>query len=573
MTVTTAVFGVCVCHALLHGKVQAAEEKRAHGVNLSALTPIGAGLDEDGWTGFKRSDDTQVIYVSSSQGNDENDGQTPDRPMKTPAKALSLLRDGHPDWVLLRRGDVWFEPLGRVNVSGRSPQEPILLGAYGDTGDRPKLMLGDHKSGLDITGRHTSNIAIVGIHFYDHKGDPSTEHFVRDRAKVTHGVWYYSLGENILVEDCRFQMIRGVIGLGRIWVPEGQPTPEWGMRNMQVRRCVVDGAWSTSGHCQGCFFNEVHGLLLEEDVLDHNGWNLEADDLPTVFNHNVYITTLCDNVVARGNIVTRGSTTGLYCRTNGILEGNLCVDNSPALNLGRITKFRAGGVTGSISGNVVIGAPTREGHKGIRIASNGIEVGNINRGGVVVEDNIVIGTDGAEGFALKISPLGVGVHNAMFRRNVVYNWPRMLNWVGVPGNELAKHQLSGIVFASNHFQLQQHSDAESPSIRCRDTERTEGVAFRDNLLYHEPPDAKCVELKERQLTLAEWLGETEDSGNKMQKVEFVAPNRTVGTYHETLGKEATLDAFLLEACKQSKHNWRNEYTAKAVIEYIRDGFR
>jgi len=149
----------------------------------------------------------------------------------------------------------------------------------------------------------------------------------------------------------------------------------------------------------------------------------------------------------------------------------------------------------------------------------------------------------------------------------------MLNWVGVPGKELAKHQLSDIVFASNHFQLQQHSDAEHPSIRCRDTETTEGVAFRDNLLYHEPPDAKCVELKERQLTLAGWLDEAKDSGNRLQKAEFAAPNRTVGTYHETLGKEATLEAFLLEACKQSKRNWRREYTAKAVIEYIRDGFR
>jgi hypothetical protein len=368
-------------------------------------------------------------------------------------------------------------------------------------------------------------------------------------------------------------MLTGVIGLGKVWIPEGQPTPEWGMRNMQVRRCVVQGAWSTRGHCQGCFFNEVHGLLLEENVLDHNGWNLETSDLPTVFNHNVYITIECDNVVARGNIVTRGSTTGLYCRTNGILENNLCVDNSPALNLGRITKFRPSGVTGRVSGNVVIGSPTRRGHKDIRIASNGIEIGNINRHGVIVEDNIVIGTDGAEGFALKISPLGVGVHNAKFRRNVVYNWPRMLSWVGTPGDELAKHQLSGIAFENNLFQLQQHKEADVSSIRCRDTETAQGVAFRDNLLFHEPIDAKCVELLARQLTLGEWLSEGEDLGNNIEKVEFVAPDRTVGTYHEAIGKEATLEAFLQEACKQSKHNWRKEYTAKAVIEYVREGFR
>lgn len=560
------------CRAVQDCSATAAEESGSAGVNVSVLKRIGTGVD-DGWTVFKRSDDTHVMYVSSSKGNDEYDGLSPERPLKTPVKALSLLRDGYPDWVLLRRGDVWFEPLGNLKVSGRSPREPILVGSYGDAGNRPKLMLGDHRSGLSVVGRETSNIAVVGIHFYDHKGDPASEHFVRDRVKGNHGIWYYSLGENVLIEDCRFEVLTGVIGLGRIWIPEGQPMPEWGMRNMQVRRCVVQGAWSTKGHCQGCFFNEVDGLLLEENVLDHNGWNLETGDLPTVFNHNVYITIECDNVVARGNIVTRGSTTGLYCRTNGILENNLCVDNSPALNLGRITKFRPGGVTGRISGNVVIGSPTRTGHKDIRIRSNGIEVGNINHRGVVVEDNIVIGTDGAEGFALKISSLGVGVHNAEFRRNVVHNWPRTLSWVGTPGDQLAKHQLSGIAFDNNLFQLRQRNEAEVSAIRCRDTETTQGIVFRENLFFHEPVDAKCVELMGRQLTLAEWLSETEDPGNQIEKAEFVAPDRTVGTYHGSIGKEETLDAFLQEACKQSKHNWRKEYTAEAVIVYIREGFR
>jgi len=63
------------------------------------------------------------------------------------------------------------------------------------------------------------------------------------------------------------------------------------------------------------------------------------------------------------------------------------------------------------------------------------------------------------------------------------------------------------------------------------------------------------------------------SGNRIEKVEFVAPGRTVGTYHGSIGQEATLEALLLEAYKQSKHNWRAEYSAQAVIEHIREGFR
>ncbi|MGD8238917.1 MAG: hypothetical protein PVH68_10225, partial [Armatimonadota bacterium] len=327
----------------------------AAAVDEAVIVPIGGGVGAEGWSVFERSPDTQVIHVSSSAGSDENDGLSPGAPVKTLARGMGMLRGGRPDWLLLKRGDVWFEAFGRLRASGRSAREPLVIASYGDEGARPKLMLGDFKGGIEIVTGAMSNIAIVGIHFYDHKGDPRTEQFVRDRDKGNRGVWYSSLGANLLVEDCRFEMMSGVVAIGRIWVPADREQPEWGVDNVQVRRCVVEGAWTSSGHCQGCFFNEVDGLLLEENVLDHNGWNLDAGDLPTQFNHNVYITIACDNVVARGNIVTRGSTTGLYCRTNGILEGNLCVDNSPALNLGRITKFRPGGVTGRVAGNVVIG--------------------------------------------------------------------------------------------------------------------------------------------------------------------------------------------------------------------------
>ncbi|MGD8239150.1 MAG: hypothetical protein PVH68_11395, partial [Armatimonadota bacterium] len=265
--------------------------------------------------------------------------------------------------------------------------------------------------------------------------------------------------------------------------------------------------------------------------------------------------------------------TGLYCRTNGILEGNLCVDNSPALNLGRITKFRPGGVTGRVAGNVVIGAPTRAGHKGISISANGIEVGNINDAGAVVENNILIGTDGAEGIALKISPLGVGVHNVTYRNNTVYNWPRTVNWVGTPGRELAHHQVSGMVFEGNRFQMQRAAGEPVPFIRSRDTSDMSEFALRGNAYWYEPADAACVDMMETDITVREWLATAKPEGDEVRRVEFVDPGRTVGSYHGTLGEEATLEAFLAEACKQSRDTWREEYTARAVIEYIREGFR
>ncbi|MFO7956583.1 MAG: hypothetical protein R6X33_05745 [Candidatus Brocadiia bacterium] len=55
--------------------------------------------------------------------------------------------------------------------------------------------------------------------------------------------------------------------------------------------------------------------------------------------------------------------------------------------------------------------------------------------------------------------------------------------------------------------------------------------------------------------------------------DFADPTRTAASYHGSLGREATRVAFLRQAHEQSKFNWRPEYTAAAVIEYIREGFR
>jgi len=537
----------------------------------SEIRPIAGGIGPDGWTVFEKSPDSRVIYVSSSAGSDENPGLSPDAPLKTLEKAMSMLRDGYPDWVLLKRGDVWYESLGRLSKSGRSIREPIVISSYGESPERPLLKLGDQGQGISLGDRpELRNIAIAGLHFYDEKGDPTGPEFVADRDKRTVAISWMSHGENFLVENCRFEYTYGIVGMGSIWMPEGQSLPDKGMHNFQVRRCVAEHAWTSSGHCQGIFLNKVHGILLEENVLDHNGYNQQTGDLPTWFNHNVYITIRCDNVVARGNIIARGSSTGLYCRTNGVMEDNLCIDNTPSLNLGRINEFRPGGVTGRIAGNVVFYSNPRSNRKHT-FGGRGLEAGNVNMGGAVIENNILVDAAHTSG-AFKLSPLGIGVHNVVLRNNTVYNWTNCLDWVGTPGASLGKHNLSGIVIRDNLFQVQEARGEGELLIRNRDTNDNCGFAWSGNVCWFEPQDAPCVVLGDREITLAEWLREpgVED---RAAKVRFADPSRNVAGYHGSLGREATLEAFLQEAYKQSRHNWRPEYTAAAVIEYVREGFR
>ncbi|MFW6189802.1 MAG: hypothetical protein ACOC7T_05140 [Planctomycetota bacterium] len=532
----------------------------------------------EGWTAFQPASDTRMVFVSSSQGEDSNDGLSPGRPLKTIAKGLARLRNDHSDWLLLKRGDVWRGSIGMITANrlknGRSPEQPTLIASYGAAGARPLLKLGDAGNGLRVAVNRPAkarNMAVVGIHFYDEKGDPGSEEFVEDREKDGAGIAWAAPGENLLIEDCRFRYVSGGAVVGRSpW----KGTPDDELRNVKVRRCVATHAWSTSGHCQGFFFSKVKGLVLEENVLDHNGYSIETGDLPTWFNHNVYITTDCDDVVARGNIVARGSTTGIYCRTNGVLEGNLCLDNTPSLNLGRIRKARPGGVTGRVTGNVVIDAAPRTNEKRT-IRGNGIEVGNVNTEGVVVENNILIGASESPG-ALSIGPAGVGVHNAVFRHNTVYNWSRAFSVIGVHSRQLQKLQISGNRF--EHNLIQNPGREQMGLIRVRDMAEPRGVAFGRNLYWSGAERAEwfLVGAGDRRtvgVDFEEWSQRARDTASRVERVRFADPARTAATYHATLGGQATRQAFLAEAARQSKFNWRPQYTAAAVIEYIREGFR
>src|SRR3954470_9244222 len=140
-------------------------EKRQH---------LSVTVNDDGWTEIGPSDDTRRVYVSSSSGSDVNDGFSSATPVKTIQKGVSLLRDGMPDWLLLKRGDSFSggEGLGHWVKSGRSAQEPMLLSAYG-SGARPLINSGQYNG---IYG-NTNFISIVGLHFYANFRDPASPQY------------------------------------------------------------------------------------------------------------------------------------------------------------------------------------------------------------------------------------------------------------------------------------------------------------------------------------------------------------------------------------------------------------
>ena len=76
-----------------------------------------------------------VWYVSSSEGDNQNDGLSPETPVKSIPKVIRMQNDGTikpGDVILFKRGDEWHGKLS-LTVSG------LTLSAYGE-GDKPRLL-------------------------------------------------------------------------------------------------------------------------------------------------------------------------------------------------------------------------------------------------------------------------------------------------------------------------------------------------------------------------------------------------------------------------------------------------
>lgn len=516
---------------------------------LALVGALNQSAIASGWSDFVPSPDSRIIYVSSSRGNDNNSGLSPQEPVRTINAGYQKLRNGFPDWMLLRRGDTWVNEGFGSNVwnkGGRSDEEPMRLAAYGSSPDRPRLLV----SGDGFICHHNrSNVAITGIHFESSNGG-------NDGFRIIMGY-----GENWLIEDCKIEGFQNNMNL------QGFGTPGE-IHNMRIRRCVVVDAASTgSGHSQGIFAHNIKGLLIEECVIDHNGWsqntNPNAAGYPTVFNHNMYITTYTTDAVVRRNIVSNASSHGVQLRCGGELRGNVFSRNPLAILLGGgdpNPDTHTYGVTGVVHNNVVL-----EGRDINSSTPRGFGIDLSNIGSASVRNNIIANVLNAN----QVRPLtfigagygsGVGVQNTTVRDNIIYNWRGTVHFSG--------SNLANITFNNNDVQVPNNDwIAEHNNSGTISALSANGNRWHTNASNHQ-----WVLIAGNWHSLANWKSMIGDSSSTATQVNYPDPARTLGTYNAVLGGANSHDAFMAEARQQSRSNWRREYTANAVRAYIREGF-
>jgi hypothetical protein len=506
-------------------------------------------VGEDGWTVLTPSPDTRVIYVSSSLGSDANSGTTETSPKRTIAAAYALLRDGFPDWLALRSGDEWHESFPFWTKSGRSQTERMVVTSYG-SGERPFVKTGvaGGFSGISPVGVHRGYLAITDIHFLADTYAGGSEN---PAAMTFLNAWRDLLIENVLIE----RFTSGIV--------LGQCDPNERPSNIQIRRCVVADSYSTGvNHPQGIIAGETDVLLIEECVVDHNGW-LESVSgaVPTMFRHNLYLSQGCTNVVTRGNIVARAGSTGISQRGGGVSENNLCLQNPLNLDFGHGQMAATGQTAGGlIRNNVVLDS------RNIDSANpRGSGIGACYAKDLEISANIIAqqrsGT--ANVCALEISGT---YENLTIKNNVVVNWTEpgfqyagALKFTGTPRGP--------VIVRDNIFQ--QGLAGTQPGSLLYQEPGPQYFTYSGNKYWTPNTGSNVMTMG---VTYAQWVSTSGETGSTFAEHTFADPRLDIAAYMTSLGRSGGLNEFMVEARKQSRANWRPEFSAPVVNTFFRQRY-
>ena len=373
---------------------------------------------------FAASSDTRIVYVSSSSGNDHNTGLSASSPLKTIAKAKTLIRDGKPDWLLLKSGDTFAGGIGPWKTSGRSASEMQLIGNYG-TGARPILDSGTTEGFVTFggTGHSVDDVAIDGLQFIANTYNGKNGSF------STTGIRLTRQGTNWLIEDCKIDGYAVDITLDA----DGS-----GTNNVKIRRCEILDAYCASpsvgnGHAQGIYIaGGMKNTTIEDNVIDHNGWKAGISGAgPTEFNHDIYVNTGVTGTIIRGNTISQASLCGITMRSPAMITGNLIVRCPVGIKIG--------GNGSVVSGNVILDG-TDLGNTGG--GATGIEVTAMTS--ITISGNIIAHELSSAKYHVTGIRLDAGVKNATITSNVIYDWQQAINNGGDSGITISNNQLTAL---------------------------------------------------------------------------------------------------------------------------------
>jgi hypothetical protein len=568
---------------------------------VSSAAWAGVSRDANGWTVVTPSGDTRIIYVSSSTGNDAWTGISDTCPVASIAAGSLKLRNGYPDWLLLKSGDCWNERIS-LNAGGRSSSEPLLVSRYG-TGPRPQINPIDNPNKTTIVSSgNNPHIFLIGLDIYDPKRDPGNPAYQAGTVNLS-GMDFTGRGDDLLIEDCYFRFLAGGItiqGYG------SNPV----VHDVRIRRNIIADTYANSGFCQGSYFKSIVNLVIEENVFDHNSWNDAAGVHANIFNHHIYIESPCSSMTITGNLFLRCESLSLKIQsymstpdvfTDSVIENNLFFEGEVGLGMGTrcldsggqpvtlvsgLTSFRRFSIRHNVFLQIDRDNPTGRG------LGWGMLLPNVADS--VVSDNIFsdfshVGTGNT--FAIKAfgEDDSVATNGDYFvtaecaiRNNIAYRVATMGFYI------IPRPLWSAVTVSSNTF-----VDPDQGASMTVLWGPFSSLKFSSNT--YSPTAANPADLAKVSASVngsgavsmnyAQWTVASGEIGSRkvtLASLSYKEPGRNLDTYQSSHGG-GTANDFISLAKSQTRANWdartptvytnwNSNYTAMAINDYIRDGF-
>lgn len=534
--------------------------------------------DNEGWTVFTPHTDTRILYVSSSTGNDSTGiaytsvspeiGSNPFlpsgtiKPFKTISAAYSSSRNNAPDWILLKKDDIWYESL--QDRSGLSENAPFLVSSYSPGTNRPLLKTG-RNAGIDYCCKNFNYVAFADLDFYAHTRNPDSGEY--DGPDGACGFNFYvgetHSGTGLLIEGCRFRFYKNNVIQG-----------PGSLSDIVVRRCVILDNYCTTAHSQGLYTNNV-SLLLEENIFDHNGWykqqvdagNEQAEGQATMFNHNTYF-SLAHDVIFRGNMFLRASSIGNKWTANSgegsvrniTIENNLYVDGEIGISMG---------------GNETE-PPYR--FKNVKIRENVmLDMGksqptNRTLGWYVEVNDWDTGALSGNYFLHKTNPAvnnvyGINIIGQSRHLSVDSNTLFGLNTSGPLLSIDSGTTKSDITVSNNSFH-NEHTNGRLVKV----TGSLQNYSFHNNNYFSVRNVNEWFEINRTMSGFDEWKSLSGETNSTITEKKYADPNRDIESYMNYLGKSATVSAFIEQVRQQCKSSWKTPFTADSINNWIKEGF-
>lgn len=548
------------------------------------------GWDERGWSIYEPSADSRLIYVSSTDGNDDSgeyyapqdiiDIRNPEniKPFKTIQAAIDRTRKGYPDWILLRRGDEWHVEARTELKGGRSIDERSVFTSYGVSPTRPVLSRSDGREMIRIWSDR-NYIIVAGISFYATGRDPESPFFMGwGNLGDVDGILIYGPGGtrmgSVLIEDNQFNFLSKGISI------DGEADHV----DIVIRRNIIRNSFSENGHAQGMGASSA-SVLLEENIFDHNGWLVQQTfkdgrdqklGQATMFNHNTYFRR-SKNTIFRDNIFLRSSSIHNKWTANPtikgvddivsenlVMENNLYVEGEIGISAGGNDDFNTGHRWANIKimDNVMLaigrGRPTNR-----KLAWY---IDAIDWDGGEICGNYLLKNDDQNVQNINGIKLNGHSRNVRISNNLIYDLMMSSPSNNNGGLRMNEDPKSNIRVSGNNFQL------TGSLMRPIITENVESSTFENNIYNSEAESDQWFRVNGDNLSFTEWQSVANDNSSSTDKSNFSEPERDFKTYLASIGLNPTIDDFVDSASDQPERTWNEQFSAKKINDYIRQGY-